>query len=115
MALTVGGVVANLGARLDDDAFDRWEKRVTKVRRDARDDVEVSLKGDHDEAGFRRFDERLTRARRRAHDRLERGGGPTTRETLRATNAHTLEPNWWVSYSGVFKVATRIRAVCHCT
>lgn len=67
MALEVGSIVARLGARLDDDAFDRFDRRLEGARRSARRDVEAELRGDFDPRGFDRFDD--------AVDRAERGSG----------------------------------------
>jgi hypothetical protein len=53
--LEAGSVYVTAGARFDDDGFRRWDRAVDGARRQARDDVEVPLKGDLDDRGFRRY------------------------------------------------------------
>lgn len=59
MSVNVGGVVATVGAKFDDDGFDRWERRVEKARRDARIPVETDLRADVDTSGFRKYEREL--------------------------------------------------------
>lgn len=75
MPLEVGGIVARLGARFDDDAFDRFERRLEGARRDARNDVEADLKADVDTRGFDRFDRRLKQTEQDADRSSGRIGG----------------------------------------
>lgn len=74
MALEVGSVFARLGARLDDDGFDRWERRFSRARADARRPVEAELKADVDTRGFDRYNARVRDVDRGQRD-LIRGSG----------------------------------------
>lgn len=57
--LDVGGVVARLGAKLDDDGFDRFERRLRDARQTAERGAEAELRADVDDRGFRRYNDRL--------------------------------------------------------
>jgi hypothetical protein len=66
VALEVGSVVARLGAKLDDDAFDRFDRRLEGARKDAHRPVEVALRGDAEKRGFDQFDRHVDQAKRKA-------------------------------------------------
>ena len=59
MGLQVGSAYARLGARLDDDGFDRFRRRLDAARRDARNDIEAEAKLDVDRRGFGRWKSQL--------------------------------------------------------
>lgn len=59
MALEVGSVLGSLGARLDPDGFDRFDRRLDKARRDARDPVVAHASVKADTTGVDRYEKRL--------------------------------------------------------
>jgi len=74
VALEVGGVFARLGARLDEDGFDRYDRRLDKARRDARRPVVTELDVKADTRGLDNYQRGLKAADRSQHDMI-RGSG----------------------------------------
>jgi hypothetical protein len=62
VALEVGSVVARLGSRLDDDGFDRFERRLARARADGDRGATAHLSGDFDDRGFIQFSARARTA-----------------------------------------------------
>jgi hypothetical protein len=65
--LEVGRIYTVAGVRVDDDGFNRYERRVDAVRRDARHPITAHAKADVDERGFRRYGQNIERADRDTH------------------------------------------------
>lgn len=62
MALEVGSVFARVGARFDDDGFNRWERAFRSAKQDARHPIEAKARLDVDERGFKRWNDGVDRA-----------------------------------------------------
>lgn len=73
MALDVGTVVGKLGARLDTDGFDRFDRRLDKTRREADRGATAHLKTKADTRGIDQYERRLADVDD-GHKRVEKSG-----------------------------------------
>src|SRR5881398_2996685 len=72
--LEVGSVVARLGARLDDDPFDRFDRRLHSARAAADRPITQDLRANVDGRGFQEYDRHVHDVNR-SHEDLVRGSG----------------------------------------
>jgi hypothetical protein len=62
----VGGVYADVYAKLEKKGFEQFSKLVEKAQREARNDVQITLKGKFEASAFTSFDDAIRRAELRA-------------------------------------------------